>query len=313
MNILLFLYVETYLLKKPERQELKEKLKSLTKIAKRRNKVMEFVEYSETIKEIKQMAKSDKERIGYKPEEGQNQWSRCCQNSGEGKKRRPQQYNPSNMAELLKKGYKLNKKTGDYERRVLVKNGKSSKKTEVLLKTLKFADFDKEGNPTGNEIHYACDPEDNGEHFYVGFLTKCRNPFGHCMPCCFKKDPGASKNKNKLNFYKTCTGVETKQDETTKVEEDKNLLEMLYILQDTNKIQDGRFGLLPNYLDFYFNVMLDRDKYIKQHYLQKTKNGYFFKYVEFRFQLYVKLSETFNEFHSLLPTLKNKVRINTFN
>ena len=278
MNILLFLYVETYLLKKPERQELKEKLKSLTKIAKRRNKVMEFVEYSETIKEIKQMAKSDKERIGYKPEEGQNQWSRCCQNSGEGKKRRPQQYNPSNMAELLKKGYKLNKKTGDYERRVLVKNGKSSKKTEVLLKTLKFADFDKEGNPTGNEIHYACDPEDNGEHFYVGFLTKCRNPFGHCMPCCFKKDPGASKNKNKLNFYKTCTGVETKQDETTKVEEDKNLLEMLYILQDTNKIQDGRFGLLPNYLDFYFNVMLDRDKYIKQHYLQKTKNGYFFKY-----------------------------------
>jgi hypothetical protein len=275
MNILLFLYIETYLLKKSDRQELKEKLKKLNKIAKRRNKVADIVNYEEDAKKIKQMAKADKERIGYTPEEGQNQWSRCCQNSGEGKKRRPQQYNASNMAELLKNGYKLNKKTGEYEKRVLVKNGKSSKKTEVVLKTLKFMDFDENGNPTGNEIHYTCDPEENGEHFYVGFLTKCRNPFGHCMPCCFKKDPGATKNKNKLNFYKTCQGIEVKDE---KITEDKNVLETLYILQDTNKIQDGRFGLLPNYLDFYFNIMMNREKYIKQHYLSKTKNGYFFKY-----------------------------------
>ena len=277
MNIMIHLYAETYLLKKPERQELKEKLKKLTNIAKRRNKVMEFQLYDEDSKAIKQMTKADKERIGYKPEEGQNQWSRCCQNSGEGKKRRPQQYNIEDLANLLKKGYKLNKKTGEYERRVLVKNGKSSKKNEVILKTLKFADFDENGNPTGKEIHYACDPEENGEHFYVGFLTKCRNPFGHCMPCCFKKNPSDTKNKNKLNFYQSCIGVENKKEEE-KQEEEKNVLEMLYILQDTNKIQEGRFGLLPTYLDFYFNVMMDRDKYIKQHYLSKTKNGYFFKY-----------------------------------
>ncbi len=278
MNILLYLYAETYLLKKPELQELKEKLKKLTKIAKRRSKVMELVNYTTDAKIVKEMAKKDKERIGYKPEEGQNQWTRCCQNSGDGKKRRPQQYNTKNMSELLKKGYKLNKKTGEYEKRVFVKSTKSGKKTEVVLKTLKFADFDEEGNPTGNEIHYACDPEENGEHFYVGFLTKCRNPFGHCMPCCFKKDPAQTQNKNKLNFYKTCQGVETKKEELTKRDEDKNILEQLYILQDTNKIQDGRFGLLPKYLDFYFNTMLDKDKYIKQHYLSKTKNGYFFKY-----------------------------------
>ena len=275
MNILIFLYTETYLLKKSDRQELKEKLKKLNKIAKRRNKVADIVNYEEDEKTIKHMTKADKERIGYKPEEGQNQWSRCCQNSGEGKKRRPQQYNASNMTELLKNGYKLNKKTGEYEKRVLVKNGKSSKKTEVVLNTLKFMDFDENGNPTGNEIHYACDPEENGEHFYVGFLTKCRNPFGHCMPCCFKKDPNATQNKNKLNFYKTCQGIEVKDE---KVTEEKNILETLYILQDTNKIQDGRFGLLPNYLDFYFNVMMDRERIIKQHYLSKTKNGYFFKY-----------------------------------
>ena len=276
MNILIFLYVETYLLKKPDRQELKEKLKKLNKIAKRRNKVVDIVNYDEISKTIKQMAKADKERIGYKPEEGQNQWSRCCQNSGEGKKRRPQQYNASTMGDLLKKGYKLNKKTGEYEKRVLVKNTKTGKKTEVVLKTLKFLDFDNEGNPTGNEIHYACDPDENGEHYYVGFLTKCRNPFGHCMPCCFKKEPAATQNKNKLNFYKTCQGIEVKDEKET---EDKNILETLYILQDTNKIQDGRFGLLPNYLDFYFNIMLERDKFIKQHYLSKTTGGgYFFKY-----------------------------------
>ena len=64
------------------------------------------VNYDEISKTIKQMVKADKERIGYKPEEGQNQWSRCCQNSGEEKKRRPQQYNASTMGDLLKKGYK---------------------------------------------------------------------------------------------------------------------------------------------------------------------------------------------------------------
>lgn len=295
MNILIYLYAQTYIIKDPNLQEIKEKLKKLTKIAKRRNKVMDVVNYSEEIKVVKEMAKRDKERIGYKPEEGQNQWSRCCQNSGDGKKRRPQQYNSKNMSDLLKKGYKLNKKTGEYERRVMIKASKNGKKVEVVLKTLKFADFDKEGNPTGNEIHYACDPEENGEHFYVGFLTKCRNPFGHCMPCCFKKDPAQTKNKNKLNFYKTCQGVEIKEDKK-EISDERNLLEQLYILQDTNKIQDGRFGLLPNYLDFYFNIMLEKDKFIKQNYLSKTKNGYFFKYglVQDKYQFINAISSCVN-------------------
>jgi len=45
LNVLLFLYMETYLYKYPERQALKEKLKKFTNIAKRRNKVDEIVEY----------------------------------------------------------------------------------------------------------------------------------------------------------------------------------------------------------------------------------------------------------------------------
>jgi len=278
INTLIFLYIETYLYKKPERQELKNKLKELTKIAKRRNKVLDLVFKSEETKTVKQMAKQDKQRIGYKPEEGQSQWTRCCQNSGEGKRRRPMQYTPDNMADLLKMGYKLNKKTGVFERRVLVKNSKN-KKEEVILKTLKFAEFDKDGEPTGNEIHYACDPEINGEQFYVGFLSRCKNPYGHCMPCCFKKDPAETKNKQKQKFYSQCLGVEDKKKSKEEIVEDdkETSLEKFYILHDTNKLQEDRLGLLPKYLDFFFNIMNNKDKFIKNHYLTKTVNGYYFK------------------------------------
>ena len=280
MNILLFLYIETYLLKKPERQKLKDKLKELTKIAKRRNRVVDLVLENEDNKTVKQMAKQDKQRIGYKPEEGQSQWTRCCQNSGDGKRRRPSQYTAEHMAELVKNGYKINKKTGEYEKRVMVKNDKTGKKEETMLKSLKFAEFNPDGEPTGNEIHYTCDPEINGEHFYVGFLTRCKNPHGHCMPCCFKKDPAESKNQNKQSFYAQCTGVETTKDKKSESQQiDSSIMEKLYILQDTNKIQEGRLGLLPKYLDFFFNGINNRDKFIKQHYLTKTTdNGFFFKY-----------------------------------
>ncbi|AYV78453.1 MAG: early transcription factor VETF large subunit, partial [Edafosvirus sp.] len=59
----------------------------------------------------------------------------------------------------------------------------------MVLKTVKLQEFDENGNFTGNEIHYTCSPEENGDHMYVGFLTRSKNPYGHCMPCCFKKDP----------------------------------------------------------------------------------------------------------------------------
>lgn len=276
MNVLIYLYIETYLLKKPERQILKEKLKKLNNIAKRRNKVDEIVNYSKEIKSVKQMAQLDKRRIGFKPEKGQNQWTRACQNSGNDKKRRPQQYTSFNMDELLKKGYVLNKKTGNYERKVTLK-GKQGKGKEIILKTIKLQEFDDEGNATGNEIHYACSPEENGDHMYVGFLTRSTNPFGQCMPCCFKKDPTISKNKEKREFHLKCLGQIKKNEEETKLNQ-KITGDKLYILQDTNKIQEGRFGFLPKYLDFFFNLSLDKQKKIKHHYLVKSETGYFFKY-----------------------------------
>ena len=278
MNILIYLYTETYLYKRPERQILKDRLKAITNIARRRHKVEEIVDYNKEVKTVKQMTQFDKKRIGFKPNKGQNQWTRSCQNSGNDKKRQPQQYSNVNMDALLKKGYVLNKKTGIYEKRILVRDKHKKKMKEVILKTIKVKELDDLGNPTSNDIYYACNPDDNGSHFYVGFLTRSSNPHGYCMPCCFKKDPALSKNVEKREYYQKCLEQNGTEDVSTLKLTKKTVGERLYILQDTNKIQEGRFGFLPRHLDSYFNAMLDNQKKIKNHYLVKTTTGYFFKY-----------------------------------
>jgi hypothetical protein len=261
MNILIYLYIETYLYKRPERQELIEKLKKLTNIARRRNRVEEIVKPSKEMRSVKQMTMMDKKRIGFKPEKGQNQWTRSCQNSGNDKKRRPQLF--TNTEDLQKIGYKQDS-AGQWERKVKIG------KREATLRAIRLVD---QGDGAPHEIFYTCNPEDNGEHTFAGFLTRSMNPYGQCMPCCFKKDPLHSKNKEKREFHQKCLG-EIKDGLPSKITGDK-----LYILQDTNKIQEGRFGFLPKYLDVFCNLMLNRTRRIKNHYLVATDStGYFFKY-----------------------------------
>ena len=60
MKVLIFLYVETYHYKKREYQRLKDVLKTLNKIAKRRNKVVEIVDYETSIKTVKAITALDK-------------------------------------------------------------------------------------------------------------------------------------------------------------------------------------------------------------------------------------------------------------
>jgi hypothetical protein len=266
MNILLYLYVETYLLKKKERQILKEKLKKLTNIAKRRHKVEEIVQTSEVVKNVKEMTKLDKERIGFKPEKGQNQWTRACQNSGTDKKRRPQQYTEQSINKLVESGYIYNNETGDYEKKTIIKE--DGKRKEIILKAVKLR-LSEEDN-----IYYTCDPKENKEHMYVGFLSRSNNPYGHCMPCCFKKDQKKSDNISKRNYYLKCTNQLEENIETPK----KIIGDKLYILQDTHKIQEGRFSFLPNIIDIFFNKTLDKINIIKNHYLISSPTGYFFKY-----------------------------------
>ena len=263
-NTLIYLYIETYLNKNKNYQKLKDKLKDLINIAKRRNKVDEIIDLDDLeVKTVKKITKFDSERLGYRPEDGESHWTRSCQNSGK-KKRQPQQYVYSSLDELLKKGYKYNEKTKYYEK--IVKVGKN----EVVLKAAELVN----SKDKGNNIFYVCDPNENNEYMYIGFLSRSKNPNDLCMPCCFKKDPGESKNEEKKNYYLKCMG-KLKELEYKKK---KELTDKIYILQDTNKIQEGRFGFLPEILDFFLNKL---DKYnvnIKNHYLINTNPIYFFKY-----------------------------------
>ena len=265
MNKLIYLYIETYLNKNKIYSNLKEKLKSLTNIAKRRNKVDDVVMIEDkSVKDVKKLTKFDSDRLGYRPEKGESHWTRACQNSGK-KRRQPKQHFFSSINEMLLKGYKYNEKTKYYERKV-----KSGKKEVVLRAAELFNSKDK-----GNNLYYVCDPEENGEYMYVGFLQRSKNPNDLCMPCCFKKDPIESTNKSKKDYYLKCMGkIDNVEEVKTKIKTDK-----IYILQDTNKIQEGRFSFLPDILDKFLNKVEENNNVqIKNHYLIKTIPNYFFKY-----------------------------------
>ena len=118
--------METYLYKRPERQKLKIKLSKLTNVAKRRNLVDVMVmDKDESDKTVKQITNLDKKRIGFRPEKGHNQWTRSCQNSGKDKRRRP--WILVNENELRKKGFKLNKNNGVYEKKVTITKDRKKK------------------------------------------------------------------------------------------------------------------------------------------------------------------------------------------
>lgn len=261
MNILLYLYIEIYLFKHIDYQYLKDKLKELTFIAKRRHKVIDIVKQVESVNNIKQLTKLDKNRLAYKPEKGQNQWPRNCQNSGENKKRRPIIISDNQIDDLIAMGYEYNNKSGDYEKNI------KSKNKNIVLKAAKVTD-----NETNKTIYYVCDPAENKDFMYVGFLSRSSNPHGLCGPCCFKKDPMISKNKAKKDFHIRCLGKNSEDHITIKVTGDQ-----LYILQNSNKILDTRFGYLSSLLDIYLNTMLNKTKIIKNNYLISS-DGWFFKY-----------------------------------
>ena len=267
LEILIFLYYDTYINKSSKRVKLLETLKVLHNIAKRRNKVLEPKIREDETKKVKQLIKGDKDRLGFKPQQGQDHYSRACQNSGK-KKRQPQGIE---LDKLKNKGFKLNDDSGFYEKEVNIKVGKSKKL--ITIRAIK-----QKSSTTGKDIYYFCDPEkgseSNGEYMHIGFLTRAINPNGLCMPCCFKKDQFMKEKSQQRDFFLKCLG---KEEEiilrSTKLYGDK-----LYILQDTNKIQEGRYGMLPKFLDIMLNKNFNRKLKIENHYLIEAPSGYLFKY-----------------------------------
>ena len=293
MNILIYLYIQTYLYKNPSYTELREKLKLLINIAKRCNKVEDIIERSELATNVKQITKLDKERLAYKPEKGQNHWTRNCQNSGDKKRRRPIPYTDKNIQDMINDGYILNKTTGDYEKEI------TKGKKKIILKAAKIVNPN--SNDTNDTVYYTCDPKTNGEYIHVGFLSRSSNPYGLCMPCCFKKDPAISKNKEKKDYHMQCLGKVS-----TDIKAKSLVGEKLYILQDNNKIQDNRFGYLSEYLDIFLNTMLKKDKIIRNNYLTSSNNGWFFKYGS-KQDDDILLSAVGNAIDMSVQTIKDKI------
>jgi len=264
INIILYLYVDVYHHKNPDRRYMLDVLKSLNNIAKRRNMIEVISEITEDVKTIKKMTKFDKDHLGFRPDKGQSHWSRNCQNSGN-KKRQPTLH--TSEVELLASGYNYNPETKNYEKKVKINN------KEVTLRTIKI--------PSENKnIYYTCDIETNKKYSYIGYLTKSKHPSGLCMPCCFKNDSFNTKNINKKKINDKCAN-------NGLMENDLNIknikLDKIYILQETNKVHEGKYSFLPEYMEIFFNKLANNnnvanDKIIKNHYLIQSKSGYFFKY-----------------------------------
>ncbi len=293
IQVLLYLYVEIYINKNSKFLKIKDTLNKLNKIAKRRNKVNDMVDYESEQSIVKQVTSLDKKRLGFKPEEGQNQWTRSCQNSGDDKKRRPLIVN--DIKDLIKKGFKLNTKTDTYEKTSIITE-KGKKKT-VTVKAIKLP------GDNGTFNYYTCDPDENNEHCYIGFLSKSNNPNELCMPCCFKKDQSDTNNLKKKNYYLECLGQKAKD---TQVKNMDDLGDKVYILQDTNKIQDGRFIFLPNYMNQLFNIIWKNSYIIKNHYLIESSTGYYFKYTV-KDNQYHFLTAMSNIFNLSIDEIKEKI------
>jgi len=266
VKVLLYMYVETYLHKNVKFQPIKEKLIEMVNIAKRLNKVTTIVNYENTDESnIKSSIILDKTRLGFKPNKGKNQWSRLCQNSGEYIRKRPDVIPDSDLSKLIKKGYSFNNKTGYYEKEMIID------KNRIVTKAIKLPSDENTFN------YFACNKQNNGEYLYPGFLSKGNNSDNLCMPCCFKKDQGASNNVKKRNYYYTCLGKLADKniimdDDVPDVSNNK-----IYILKESDRIQDKKFVHLIPSMDILFNKIVSNTYVITKHYLDET-DGYFFKY-----------------------------------
>jgi hypothetical protein len=247
LKCILFIYKKIYLDNDSKYQYIKEKLKLIDNIAKRKHETWVIEEQNEENKSnIKKIKDLDKDRLHFKPSKGKSPWSRLCQNSGDKIRRQPEVFN--NVNQIIKMGYKLNNATGDYERIVKLENGE--------IKTLKAVKLD---NDNEENIYYVCGPENNGEHMYIGFLNKT-SPDGKALPCCFKNDILAKRfdkfKKKKLS--------------------EQDIYDINYILQATRIIAEDRISILPNLLNYYLNSLQNKKSIIVQHILKKTEPNYYF-------------------------------------
>lgn len=245
---ILYLYIEIYQKKNKKYFYIKDKIKDIKTIAKRKFDILNYLGPEELVG-IKAVQNQDKDRLKFKANKYKNVWSRLCQNSGK-LRRQPKIFN--NIDALIQYGYKMNKSSGYYERQV------KDKKTGKMV-TLKAVNLSESGE---SPVYYTCNPEINGNQMYIGILNKL-NPDGKALPCCFINNKLEKQMKN----YKK---------KLENIKDNKDSYNTNYILQNTRYTPIDRLQFLPPILNYYFND-LKNNKYVeKQHILKSVEPEYYF-------------------------------------
>ena len=263
MSTFIFLYIEIIILKKYP--NIYSDLQKITNISLKYNKTSDEVENINMNTNIKQLVQLDKERFGFTPKVGTNNYSRMCL-----KEYQPLGFNNANLDKLNALGYKYDEKHGTYTMPSVSYKKRKNKlvKNEVLLKAVKL-----KNRETGENIYYACHPNVNKKNYqYISFQDTSKHPNKLCMPCCNKQNQLESNKPNIKQRYEMCTS----QDKVKEI--DINLDNILYISKDTNKLSYQKFGFLPEHLDTFINNLTNRKIILKdEHYLEETIPSYFFK------------------------------------
>lgn len=247
VNKLLYLYHVTVASKTKESQRILERLEGLTNIAKKRQIVRDVVHAPNLMPYKSNQRKFDADK--FYSTEGQQAYTRQCQNSGK-LIRRPK---PVIGIENLKKlGYKLNKVTKRYEKQV--KHPLTKKMVTIVAARI----FQK-----GQEIFYVCDPSIHKEQFYIGILSKS-DPV---LPCCFKKNQLTSQNPVIRKTF------EQYLDGENHVDKNKDSTNVFYVKKLAGKTTPSRFHFLPHTMN---TLLQDQPAVFYQSRLEASPKGHLF-------------------------------------
>lgn len=280
INKILYLYSSIYIKNINKYLYIKNELKNISHIPKRKGEVSELQEkeISQNYKILNEM-KSKDNRINTKNK--QSRYSRECQNSGD-KIRRPLQI--INENELINKyKYKYNKKLDVFEKKI------DSENTLYALKQIS----------NDNTLYYICDEKLHKDRKFIGILSKRKNN----LPCCFIKNQLTSKNKAiNEEFNQSLFPNKSKNNTSTNnLLNDFNLENIKYIRQLKNIIQDQRYFELPSLLYKFFNKILTKDYKFYIYGVNKEMN------ILEVLNLYINKNNIFDDIKKKMKNISNEI------
>ena len=262
LSVFIYSFVEIYI--KNKLQNIKNELESITNVILKFDKIRDIQQIESKLTNIKKLTLLDKERFGFTPNKGENNYSRMCL-----KEHQPQGFREIDIEKIKTLGYKYDESEKTYVYDSVLKKKKNNKYVteKVKLKAIKL-----KNKSTNENIYYICHPSFNKKNYqFISFQDLDKHPDKMCMPCCTKHIQLESNKANIRNRYLQCTNQEY----------DSNIIDnndILYILKDTNKLSNNKLAILPDHLDIFLNNYSNRKIVLKKNqFLYETYPDYFFK------------------------------------